>query len=219
MSNPDFSQISINSGYYGLFYQIHLYDHFIVQSMTLEKNLNIFYPLNTPADQDLLANYKNTHAHVNDYVPDEKPDYGLFLETCPLYQDTLKTEGSCINACSGNGWERCTCSARNQNSQMLFKNNNKILCRPLDYINFAKIKKIQIDNLRSATNPYPRKCTLQFWMYAYAYNPGSFGGIEVIWDKHNKIEFGDCDGNFKCKFRCMEYPNTNNKLEIETCTP
>lgn len=52
-------------------------------------------------------------------------------------------------------------------------------------------------------------------MYAYAYNPGSFGGIEVIWDKHNKIEFGDCDGNFKCKFRCMEYPNTNNKLEIE----
>ena len=212
-ADPDFSQISINSGYYGLFYQIHLYDHFIVQSMTLEKNLNIFYPLNTPADQDLLANYKNTH--VNDYVPDEKPDYGLFLETCPLYQDTLKTEGSCINACSGEGWERCTCSARNQNSQMLFKNNNKILCRPLDYINFAKIKKIQIDNLRSATNPYPRKCTLQFWMYAYAYNPGSFGGIEVIWDKHNKIEFDDCDGNFKCKFRCMEYPNTNNKLEIE----
>ena len=212
-ADPDFSQISINSGYYGLFYQIHLYDHFIVQSMTLEKNLNIFYPLNTPADQDLLANYKNTH--VNDYVPDEKPDYGLFLETCPLYQDTLKTEGSCINACSGEGWERCTCSARNQNSQMLFKNNNKILCRPLDYINFAKIKKIQIDNLRSATNPYPRKCTLQFWMYAYAYNPGSFGGIEVIWDKHNKIEFRDCDGNFKCKFRCMEYPNTNNKLEIE----
>ena len=93
---------------------------------------------------------------------------------------------------------------------MLFKNNNKTLCRPLDYINFAKIKKRIISPVTPATRP--RKCTLQFWIFPYAYTPNSFGGIEVVWNGHAKIQFKNC-ANYKCNFYCYENGSKSDKYE------
>ena len=106
-----------------------------------------------------------------------------------------------MNFCSGNGWEKCACSAINYNSQMLFNNSNKILCRPLDYINFAKISPITIPNLGTAKSE--NKCTLQFWMFAYSYTPNGFGGITFEWQYHNKITLTGCNEK-KCTFTCHE---------------
>jgi hypothetical protein len=118
-----------------------------------------------------------------------------------------------MNICSGSGWEKCTCSAFNYNSQMLFKNNNKTLCRPLDYINFAKISPITIPNLSTAKSE--NKCTLQFWMFAYSYTPKGFEGITFEWENHNKITVTNLNNDDnKCKFTCHAINNENIDLEI-----
>jgi hypothetical protein len=121
-----------------------------------------------------------------DCVPDEPHDIGLFLDTCDLYKDTQNARDSCLNVCSGRGWTRCTCSALNHNSQMIYKNNNQNLCRPLDYINFSKTTGVRITGLKSAKDE--NKCTMQFWMFAYAYGPKTFGGITFKWTGHNIIK-------------------------------
>ena len=177
--DPSFLEIIINKGYFGLFSEIKLYQEFIIQAIAYE-NLNqphLKNPFSTPnplysklsctSDPDVDSN--------SDCIPDEAPDIGLFISSCPLYQDTLTTANSCMNSCSGSGWEKCTCSAKNFNSQMLFNNNNKTLCRPFDYINFAKMETNKIRDLNTAKRE--NKCTLQFWMFAYSYTDNGFGGI------------------------------------------
>ena len=199
--DPNFSKIIIDKGYFALFSEIKFYTEFIVQAITFEETNqpHLKNPFSIPGHQ--VVYLKCTEDETANCVPDEKPDLGLFLDTCPLYQDTLTTTDSCINVCSGEGWEKCTCSTRNHNSQMLYKNNNKTLCRPLDYINFAKIYTITIPNLSSALST--NKCTLQFWMFAYAYSDKSFGGIRFTWEGHNSITF-ECENKDKCKFTCKE---------------
>ena len=208
-NDPNFSTLTISSGYFGLFKKISLYNEFIIQSISLSGDSNQLSPLNTP--NPLIENeFGCGYTAGTNCVADEEPDLGLFLDTCSLYQDYLTTTDTCINACSGYGWEKCTCSSKNYNSQMLFKNNNKTLCRPLDYINFAKIKKRIISPVTPATRP--RKCTLQFWIFPYAYTPNSFGGIEVVWNGHAKIQFKNC-ANYKCNFYCYENGSKSDKYE------
>ena len=214
-SDPNFSSITISNGFFSLFRSIDLYKEFIIQSISLLGDSSQLSPLPTPKPNisDVLGCGTATGQNC---VADEEPDLGLFLDTCSLYQDILSTTNTCINACSGYGWERCTCSSKNYNSQMLFNNNNKTLCRPLDYINFAKMKKLQINSVSSASKPF--KCTLQFWMYAYSYTPNGFGGISAIWKGHTSLLFNNCDNNYKCEFTCKEtgehFITHEDKLEI-----
>ena len=198
--DPTFSKITISNEYFGLFKKIEIYEQFIIQSISLMGDSNQLSPLNTPIPK--ISSYLGCGSTNGDNcVPDEEPDLGLFLDSCSLYQDILTTTDTCINACSGYGWEKCTCSSKNYNSQMIFNNTNKNLCRPLDYINFAKIKKIEISPVSAASKP--SKCTLQFWMFAYAYTENSFGGIKVNWEGHASIEFRDCN-YYLCDFICKE---------------
>ena len=200
-TDPNFSKININSGYFGLFSPIKFYTEFVIQAIAYENNNQAHIRSPFKSSPDLFPGELKLKctASGDNCVPDEKPDLGLFIDTCPLYQDTLTTTDSCYNVCSGKGWEKCTCSAINYNSQMLFNNTNKTLCRPLDYINFAKMKIEDISGLKNAKERH--KCTLQFWMFAYSYTPNGFNGITFDWVGHNKIELFEC-GGYKCKFVC-----------------
>jgi hypothetical protein len=117
-----------------------------------------------------------------------------------------------MNSCSGSGWTRCTCSSLNENSQMIFKNKNKNLCRPLDYINFSKMKPLTIPNLQNASNE--KKFTMQFWIYAYPYRDNIFQGVTFNWLNHNKIQVKLSSSN-KYIFECSANGITLN-AEITT---
>ena len=192
--NPEFSKIKVSSGYFGLFVGIKYYNEYLIQSIAYEttNQPNLIDPFSIPklikadGEESIALTCSSQKYKGDDCVPDEPPDVGLFLNTCNLFKDTLTTENSCMNSCTGGGWTRCTCSSLNHNSQMIFNNNNKNLCRPLEYINFSKIKDLTISNLGAAHTE--RKFTMQFWMYAYAYNEGVFQGITFDWEGHNKIE-------------------------------
>ena len=207
INDPNFSTITIKKGYFGLFSPVKFYNEFIIQAITYEKSNQLTAPFSVPIPTlQLTCSSSDTNC-----VADEEPDLGLFIDSCSLYQDTLTTDNSCLNLCSGNGWERCTCWAQNYNSQMLLKNDNKTLCRPLDYINFAKMEPIKITGLSSASSS--KKCTLQFWMFAYSYSPNGFGGITFDWKGHNKIKL-DCS-DYSCKFTCYQKDASGQTLKIE----
>ncbi len=225
-SDPTFDKIIIDKGYFGLFFGIRYYTEYIIQSITYENDdLQIQNPfsvpqLQRPKNEDYEIGLKcdqSSGKYIKldkkyKCVPDEKPDVSLFLETCSLYKDTLTTTNSCLNLCSGNGWKRCTCSARNHNSQMIYKNENKNFCRPLDYINFSRIKKIEHGSLKAAN--IENKCTMQFWMFAYAYKPDIFQGITFEWTGHNKIKV-QLNSGYQYKFICSpNTPDTNIEINI-----
>ena len=58
-----------------------------------------------------------------------------------------------------------------------------------------------VPGLSSASSS--KKCTLQFWMFAYSYSPNGFGGITFNWKGHNKIQLDGCN-NYKCRFICYQ---------------
>ena len=113
--DPTFRSIIINKGYFGLFVGIKYYNEYIIQEITYEEpnQPNISPPFSVPkiikptnngnalSDVGLTCSAKKFRDH--DCVPDEKPDIGLFLDTSYLYKDTLTTEDSCLNSCSGKG--------------------------------------------------------------------------------------------------------------------
>ena len=208
---PVFSKITISKEYFGLFESIKVYNEFIIQAITFENTISMQSPFNAP---DSSVELKCTSQQYKGYdcVPDEKFDLGLFLDSCPLYKDTLTTTDSCMNICSGSTWEKCTCSALNHNSQMIYKNDNKLLCRPLDYINFAKMKPLSISLSSSANRE--NKCTLQFWFYAYAYKESTFRGITVTWSNHNKIKLV-YSGGYKYSFYCYSNNGISDNTVIE----
>ena len=217
--DPTFKKVIINKGYFGLFVGMKYYMKYLIQAITYEitNPPNIISPFSVPEIQNENGGSQiGLFCSAGKYqdrlcVPDEPPDVGLFVDTCRLYKDTLSTEDSCMNSCSGSGWTRCTCSSINENSQMIFKNNNKNLCRPLDYINFSKMQPLSITGLQNASNE--KKFTMQFWIYAYPYRDNIFQGVTFNWSNHNKIRVYLNSGKYN--FEC----SANGKIlnaEIET---
>jgi hypothetical protein len=86
---------------------------------------------------------------------------------------------------------------------MIFKNNNKNLCRPLDYINFSKMQPLSITGLQNASNE--KKFTMQFWIYAYPYRDNIFQGVTFNWSNHNKIKVYLASGKYN--FECSNFGN------------
>ena len=223
--NPNLNKITLHRGYYGLFVGIKYYKEYIIQAIAFEIKVTTVNPFPVPElkkakyeSNDLAlkcenvnGKYTNSNSKIFSCVPDESPDIGSFLDTCPLYKDTLTTKDSCLNYCSGSGWTRCNCKALNHNSQMIYKNNNKNLCRPLDYINFSKIRKIEVENLGTAK--VEKKCTMQFWMYAYPYESNKFKGITFQWTGHNKIKL-TLISNDKYRFTCFANTGDENDSDI-----
>ena len=226
--DPIFTKITIDKKYFGLFVGIKFYNEYIIQSIAYETSnqpylLEPFLPPEPKISKYETSSlglycpssiYENKLHEQYECVPDEGPDIGSFLETCDYYKDTLTTKNSCLNSCSGSGWERCNCRAKNHNSQMIYNNNNKNLCRPVDYINFSKIKinEIKVTNLISAKDKSQNKCTMQFWMFAYPYKPDVFKGITFKWNGHNKIKVV-LDSGYNYNFNCTATEGANISIE------
>ena len=136
----------------------------------------------------------------------------------PLLFSSTKT---CLNECHrvGDSYNLCACMAKNYNSQMIFKYGNKNKCVAMDFINFANSEPILIQNVPTAK--LTRRYTMQFWMYAYNYIDGRFGGIEFYWDGHNKIvveKGSQSAGNNKYEFHCIPYMNEDGTVPRKLTT-
>jgi hypothetical protein len=71
---------------------------------------------------------------------------------------------------------------------------------------------IKITGLSSASSS--KKCTLQFWMFAYSYSPNGFGGITFDWKGHNRIKLYGCS-DYSCNFKCYQKDGSGPTLEIK----
>ena len=229
--NPlmNLDSFTIKKDYFGLVANVKFYDRYIIGSLGYEQESGKFlqktpfyvpvpvasFFVQAPSDTGCFDTSYLEGANINDFecVPDENPSYGVNNDNCylsdPFNGDNARTTNlkKCFNLCYGNnGINQCSCINYNYNSQMIFRNNDKNACRYMEYINFANSDPIVIDNVQTARET--KRYTMQFWMYAYNYLPGRFGGVTFFWDGHNKIivqKGSQSEGNNKYEFHCIPY--------------
>ena len=163
-------------------------------------------------------------ANINDFecVPAEGPTHNYRdIAVCDGYPTYFQTNKNCFNECyrASNGIKHCTCMAKNYNSQLIYKNGDINKCVAMEYINFANCEDIVVQKVHTAK--LTKRYTMQFWMYAYNYLKGRFGGIEFYWDGHNKIvvEKGSQPvGNNVYEFHCIPYLNEDGSIPRKLTT-
>ena len=226
--NLEFSSFLIKRDFFGLVKDLKFYNDYIIGAVAYEKKkytlstpffipesvVSYFPPGNTNKGCYLTSYLKDST--VNDFkcVPDSNDSYDT--QTCTLSEANKGTTGRCFNICMGRGdLVYCSCTVYNYNSQMIFKNGNKNSCRTFDYINFAKAEKIRIDGVSTAK--VSKKYTMQFWMYAYNYIEGKFGGVTFFWNGHNKLivrKGSQSSLNNFYEFTCIPYATETSEATI-----
>ena len=228
----ELSSFIIKRDFYGLLKDLKFYDDYIIGAVAFEKKkYNLITPFFIPTPVASFFPPGNTNkgcfltsylvsATLNDFqcVPDSNDSFDT--NACTLSEVNSNPEGKCFNTCMGSSdkkynWGYCSCTVYNYNSQMIIKNGNKNSCRAFDYINFAKMKNIKIDNVSTAK--ISKKYTMQFWMYAYNYVNGRFGGITFFWVGHNKLivkkgSQGSTTNDYE--FICIPYATENMESTI-----
>ena len=229
---PDMSldTFSIKKDYFGLFTDLKFYNDYIIGAYAFETRIHnnnlytpFYYPVpvasflvRAPSNKGCFQTSYLIGANINDYecVADESPSHHYEdIEKCNGYELSGRESNSnrlCLNECvrRGNRLNKyvCSCVAKNSNSQMIFKNTTKNACIAMEYINFANCEDIVIEKVKTAR--VTKRYTMQFWMYAYNYINGRFGGIEFYWNGHNKIvveKGNEANGNNRYEFHCIPY--------------
>ena len=232
----------IKKEYWGLFTDLKFYDRYIIDTYGFEMNLHtqmystpFYHPEPVVSFFMRAGSVKKCFdtsyligANVNDFdcVPAEGPSHNyddIFSCIDQANQGSyyFKANKMCVNECHrrSNFYNVCACVNKNYNSQMIFRNEDKNICVAMDFINFANSEKIVIQNVPTAR--LTRRYTMQFWMYAYNYIEGRFGGIEFYWDGHSKIivEKGSQPfGNNVYEFHCVPYLNEDGSIPRKLTT-
>ena len=184
-----FDKFTIPGTFYGLFYNLKYYLNFLIGTYGIETNIGIpespfsipnfydkiYFPLGSTEKNCYLENYFDESTLLFSCVPDIK-----FLN--PSNTPNNECSANCFQC---NGDDSCFCSNKNHNSQMIIKNQNTHICKKFDFINFANSDPIVINNVGTAK--VSKMFTLQFWMFAFNYKKGKFGGITFLWNGHNKM--------------------------------
>ena len=197
-TNLEFSSFIIKRDFFGLIKDLKFYTDYLIGTVAFEKRkYALLTPFSIPQSVRSYFPPGNTNkgcfmtsylkgSTINDFqcVPDSNDSYDT--QTCTLSEVNMGPTGRCFNICMGkNDWVYCSCTVYNYNSQMIIKNGNKNSCRFFDYINFAKMEKVKIEGVSTAK--VSKRYTMQFWMYAYNYVSGKFGGVTFFWNGHNKL--------------------------------
>ena len=232
----EFSKFIMKRYLFGLFRELKFYSEYIIGTIPYEKNkytlttpfyiptpiVSYFPP--SPTDKGCFETSYVKDSTLNDFecVGDSSDSYDT--PSCSFSEENKGSAGRCFNMCmgestEGTNWGYCSCTAYNYNSQMIIKNNNKNTCRPFDYINFAKSSKIKIEGVSTAK--ITKKYTMQFWMYAYNYYAGRFGGITFFWNGHNKLVVSkgkQASASNVYEFTCIPYVTETSEATISQTT-
>ena len=227
-TNLEFSSFLIKRDFFGLIKDLKFYTDYIIGAVAFEKKkyvlrtpffipqnvVSYFPPGNTNKGCFLTSYIKDSTVKDFKCVPDSNDSFDT--QTCTLSEANQGVEGRCFNICMGrNDWVYCSCTVYNYNSQMIIKNGNRNSCRAFDYINFAKAENIKIDDVSTAKTS--KKYTMQFWMYAYNYVNGKFGGVTFFWNGHNKLivrKGAQNSLNNDYEFTCIPYATEDSEASI-----
>lgn len=223
---------SISENVYALFYGVKLFTNFIVGNIGYElSKATIPSPFSRPTLFKGIIYFPKGTTNANCYDSQMTtltsqtyecvPDYDNRLEEvnhCPDINQFLianvgggfgQCSGKCRNSCYQSGDKQCTCLMKNSNSQMFMRNNNAHYCKRFDYINWAMAEDVKIDNVLTAK--MTKKYTMHFWVFAYSYVKGKFGGLEFLWNGHNKITLTLSDAaKNEYTFECIPYYTDGN---------
>ena len=228
----ELSSFTIRRDFFGLVKDLKFYNDYIIGAVAFEKKkysletpfvipspvASYFPPGNTNKGCFLTTYLKDSTLNDFQCVPDSNDSFDT--QACTLSEINGNPEGKCFNTCMGSSdksynWVYCSCIVYNYNSQMIIKNGNKNSCRAFDYINFAKMENIKIEGVSTAK--VSKKYTLQFWMYAYNYIDGTFGGITFFWMGHNKLivqKGTQPSANNNYEFKCIPYATEETEASI-----
>ena len=231
-SDLSLSSFIIRRNFYGLLKDLKFYKDYLIGAVSFDKKkyslttpfmnpipaISYFPPGNTNKGCFLTSYLQSATLKDFQCVPDSNDSFDT--DSCSLSEVNRSPEGRCFNTCMGPSdksynWVYCSCSVYNYNSQMIIKNENKNSCRAFDFINFAKAEKIKIEGVSTAR--VSKKYTMQFWMYAYNYVDGVFGGITFFWMGHNKIVVKkgiQNSSNNKYEFICIPYATETSEASI-----
>ena len=241
MKDMSLDSFIIKKEYWGLFTDLKFYNNYIISSYGYEMKLheklyNTPFYIPVPVATFFARSNSNNQcfdtsyligANINDFdcVPSEGPSHNYGgIDFCHREFKTsipFQNNKFCLNECYriSNITNTCTCLAKNYNSQMIYKNGNRNICTTMDFINFANSEKIVIEHVQTAK--LTKRYTMQFWMFAYNYIAGRFGGIEFYWDGHSKIvvEKGEQSiGNNIYEFHCIPYLNEDGSIPRKLTT-
>ena len=228
----ELSSFIIRRNFFGLVKDLKFYNDYLIGAVAFEKekySLTTPFTIPTPVASYFPPGNTNKGCFLTSYLKDSTlndfqcvPDSNDSFDTqaCSLSEVNRSPEGRCFNTCMGssdksNNWVYCTCAVYNYNSQMIIKNDDKNSCRAFDYINFSKMEKIKIEGVSTAKTS--KKYTLQFWMYAYNYVNGRFGGVTFFWVGHNKLivkKGTQLSSSNNYEFICIPYATEDKESSI-----
>ena len=224
----ELNRFTIPKTFYGLFYNLKYYLDFIIGSYGIELNIGIpkppfnlpnyydqiYFPVGSNEKNCYLENYfeENTllFSCVADYeikFENKINDYTKFYKN-PNDETNNDCNNECFQ-CFKKGDNGCLCSNKNYNSHIILKNKNNHYCKKSDFINFANSDPIIINNVKTAKSS--KSYTMQFWMFAYNYKKGKFGGVTFHWNGHNKILIFKNDSleDNNYIFKCVSFEKIN----------
>ena len=221
-----FERIAIGDEIIAYFSQFRIYSKFIqgnfgtLASSKIEDELLLFYNLTCDNDGNVQAEFVNdtiSRYCVGDYNLYE--DETLHTPDDFHYFDTNlegTTYASCDNSycktlCFNSKNTECTCKM-DDTVYWLRKNKatSKTYCEHPPFIDYSLFDSVNITVPSSSTN----ESTLEFWFYIYSYNTTNinFKEINIIWDKHNRVQIINEKNSLSAKCYALYDSNDKNKF-------
>ena len=116
-----------------------------------------------------------------------------------------------IKICYKKGKDGLACNFKNNQEELFIGTWKYFYCKKYDYVNFAKINDIIINDISTAS--LTKKFTMHFWVYAYNYVDNVFNGFSIEWLGHNIISVEKTTLN-EYKFKCS-IPTKSEYLDFE----
>ena len=201
------SRIALGNEIIAYFSDFRIYDRFIqgnfgtiISKESRHIDLLIHYSLQCEDD-----NQTDCHVHANFTSDIIRPccigDYNIYenedfwCENDKLYFDTkLPNDKTCDNCddycktlCYNSKSNECTCDMT-ETVYWLRKNKatSKTYCEHPPYIDYSLLEDFELEVPPSSTN----ESTIEFWFFIYSYNTTNvnFKEINLVWDKHNRVQ-------------------------------
>ena len=223
------SYITFSDNIYALVQRIKIYQTYIIGAHAFETNGGDITSINENIDnfkkQALFLPQSQSDCEYengggNKCVIEKDDDLlekssGLNAFNLIINEIKLKKDESCntnCDICFGASEFNCSCNFLNNNEKIFLGNVSNHYCKQLNYINFAKAKKVEIQ-VPNVGNQY----SLHFWFYAHSYIENVFEGLSVEWENQLKIEV-KLDSTNRYNYICYVGNTQTNPIEIKMDT-
>ena len=232
--NIELGKISINNEINAIFYDLRIYNDFLVGSYGLWQtnystyNISFNISFKSSANGDCVGGKTSLSLGGNlqclgDNNPYDNPNPNLDCGENELKKiDEVNSEIECytcddycsLNYCTSNTTKNCTCTNDGGDYWLRYnyeEEKQKFYCEKLDSININEYHDIVINDIGVGTDI---GYTVELWFYVECYlNNENFKGVTIIWEHFIKIDI-NYDQKDLVKIDC--YPNSDNNEKFIT---